>query len=87
MGWPREELGSLLSDGRGLRDRRRSRYEGRELLRDTLILLAVLLHHASGDEVLKLLIGPKAEHLFAATGRIPGAETLVNEVKKLLELV
>ena len=68
-------------------DRRRDGLERGELLGDALVLLAVLLDHSAGDEILQLLVSAQAQHFFSAAGGIAIAQVQVYHFEKLLELV
>ena len=75
------------SDRGGSRSGRGDRLERGELLRNALVLLAVLFDHAAGNQVLKLLVSAQAQHFFTATRRITVPEILVNDIEELLEFV
>src|SRR4051812_29143880 len=54
--------------------------------RKPFVFLASFANSAPGYQVLKLFVSAEAQHFFAATGRIPGPEIFVHDIKELLEL-
>src|SRR5207253_3226157 len=79
-----ERPGGRKNSGRR-RSRRRGRLQGRELLRNALVLLRLLFHHATGDQILKLLVSAQPEHFFASAGSISGPQILMHDVEQVLE--
>ena len=57
----------------------------RKLLGDSLVLFEILFHHATGHQVLELLVGSESEHLFPTACGVSGFETFVDLVKKIFE--
>jgi hypothetical protein len=56
-------------------------------LRHSLVLLAGFFHPALLNKILKLLIGPQAEHFLATAGGVPSSKTRMNDAKKRLEFI
>jgi len=49
------------------------------------VLFPVFLHETAGDEILKLLVGPKAKHFLSSAHRVASLEILVNYLKEVVE--
>jgi hypothetical protein len=60
---------------------------GAKCLRDSLVLLAGFLHAALLNKILKLFIGPQAEHFLATAGGVPSPKARMDDAKKRLEFV
>ncbi len=54
--------------------------------RQSLILFPGFLDHSTGDQVLELLISPEPKHFLAATGGVPCAQILMQDLEELFKL-